>query len=62
MRDSNNRIVQLTEFWYVETKTGYDGPFDSHNEAGKYLQTILDKENRQRKFAGLGFHRPKFSQ
>lgn len=34
----NERVLKLVDSWYIETKTGYDGPFDSYEEAQLYIR------------------------
>ena len=43
------------ENWYVETKTGFDGPFTSKEEAKHFLR-LIDLSNAARiEFAGLDY-------
>lgn len=51
----NNAIVKIKEYWYVETRTGYEGPFDSHNEARKYLKLSNAADAARLEFAGLAY-------
>lgn len=34
----NERVLKLVDSWYIETRTGYDGPFDSYEEAQVYIR------------------------
>ncbi len=48
-----NQIVRIKDAWYVETRTGYEGPFDELSEARKYLLLNEDVEMARMGFAGL---------
>ena len=41
--------------WYIETRTGYDGPFDTEDEAKKYLSLLRSCDAARDEFAGLEF-------
>jgi len=49
------RLLKLVDRWYVETKTGYDGPFDSYDEAEAFLRLSQTVEAARVEFAGLAF-------
>jgi len=49
------RLLKLVDSWYVETKTGYDGPFDSYDEAEAFLRLSQTVEAARIEFAGLAF-------
>ena len=49
------RIIKLIDNWYVETKTGYDGPFESYDEAESFLHLSESAEAARVEFAGLAF-------
>lgn len=34
----NERVLKLVDSWYIETRTGYDGPFDSYEEAQVFIR------------------------
>lgn len=48
-----NQIVKVKDSWYVETRTGYEGPFDKLSEAKKYLVLANTAEAARLEFAGL---------
>jgi len=50
-----NQIVKIKETWYVETRTGYEGPFDNLSEARKYLLLANTADAARMEFAGLSF-------
>ena len=31
-------VLKLVDSWYIETRTGYEGPFDSYEEAQVYIR------------------------
>jgi len=47
------RILKLVDHWYVETRTGYDGPFESYEEAEAFFQLSATVEAARMEFAGL---------
>ena len=53
---SNSQIIKIGQSsWYVETQTGFDGPFDSQGEAITF-QDLIKRSNAARvEFAGLQF-------
>lgn len=56
MQDNNPHIVQISgSDWYVETKTGFDGPFDSKQEANEFQNLIRCSNAARIEFAGLAF-------
>lgn len=56
----NAKIVRVSgQNWYVETRTGYDGPFKSEIEANQYLRLLHSSEMARVQFAGLQFSPPK---
>jgi hypothetical protein len=48
-----NQIVRIKDYWYVETRTGYEGPFDKLSEARKYLLLIEEADFARMGFTGL---------
>lgn len=53
---SEQRIVKIDSTkWYIETRTGYDGPFDSQNEAQEFLALLQSCEAVHTEFSGLEF-------
>ena len=55
MSKSKEQIVQIRENWFVETRTGYDGPFENEKEAKKYLRLLRSCDAARSEFAGLAF-------
>ena len=47
------RVLKLVDSWYVETRTGYDGPFESYEEAETFLHLSDTAEVARMEFAGL---------
>lgn len=56
MHGQNSEILNIGNTgWYVETRTGFDGPFDSEKEAVDFLY-LLKRSNAARvEFAGLQY-------
>lgn len=50
---NSTRVLKLVDSWYVETKTGYDGPFESYDEAETFLRLSDTAEVARMEFAGL---------
>lgn len=56
MHFSEQRMIQISSNkWYIETRTGYDGPFDTEDEAKKYLSLLRSCDAARDEFAGLEF-------
>ena len=56
MQSKNSQIVKISNTgWYVETKTGFDGPFDSEKEADTFLDLIKVSNAARVEFAGLQY-------
>lgn len=53
--NQSNRITKICGEWYIETRTGYDGPFESEIEANLFLGLIKCTEAARSGFAGLQF-------
>ena len=49
----STRVLKLVDYWYVETKTGYDGPFESFEEAETFLRLSDTADVARMEFAGL---------
>jgi len=49
------RVLMLVDRWYVETRTGYDGPFENYEEAEAFLHLSQVAEAARVEFAGLAF-------
>ncbi|MGD8926916.1 MAG: hypothetical protein PVG20_08685 [Thioalkalispiraceae bacterium] len=47
-----NKIIERNELWYIETPTGYEGPFDTRYEARKYLSLCKRADVARVEFAG----------
>jgi len=55
-RLQNDQIVKVNNRWYVETRTGFEGPFYKLDEAREYLLlSNTAKAARMVEFAGLSF-------
>lgn len=56
MSHKNTQVVKISSNgWYVETKTGFDGPFDSEKEASTFLNLIKTSDAARMEFAGLQY-------
>ncbi|MDH5369567.1 MAG: hypothetical protein OEW99_06060 [Gammaproteobacteria bacterium] len=56
MQSNHSHIVKIsTNGWYVETRTGFDGPFDSEKEASTFLDLINCSNAARVEFAGLAY-------
>ena len=48
-------IIRRKEKWVIETRTGYDGPFEDKSEASKYLRLLKSRNKARSEYAGLDF-------
>ena len=55
MKELNERIVQIRDKWFIETRTGFDGPFDDKKEAAEYSRLLKSCNAARCEFAGLQF-------
>ena len=56
MQGTHPHIVQISgSNWYVETRTGFEGPFNSKNEASEFLNLIESANAARIEFAGLQY-------
>lgn len=56
MAFNNSQVVKISSNgWYVETRTGFDGPFDSEQEASEFLTLIKSSDAARVEFAGLQY-------
>ena len=56
MSNKNSQIVKINNNgWYIETRTGFDGPFDSEQEATVFLNLIKSSDAARVEFAGLQY-------
>lgn len=56
MQRNQAQIVKISNTgWYVETKTGFDGPFDTEKEASSFLDLIKSTNAARDEFAGLQY-------
>ena len=53
--DKLERIIKISGYWYIETRTGYDGPFDNKMEAQQFLSLLNSTETARNEFAGLQY-------
>lgn len=54
MNDSG-QIIKISGCWYIQSKTGYDGPFDDKSEARQFLTLLKHTEAARNELAGLHF-------
>lgn len=53
---NSSQIVRIGKGgWYVETRTGFDGPFESKTEAGTFLDLVKVSNAARVEFAGLQY-------
>jgi len=55
MNTFEERIIKIKQKWFIETRTGYDGPFDDELEAKNYLTLLKSCDAARSEFAGLQF-------
>ena len=56
MQSENPQIVKISnKGWYVETRIGFDGPFESINEAITFLNLLKTSDAARVEFAGLQY-------
>ena len=56
MSPANSQVVKITNnSWYVETRTGFDGPFDSETVASDFHLLVKSSEAARIEFAGLQY-------
>lgn len=56
MQSKNSQIVKIGNTgWYVETRTGLDGPFGTEKEASVFLDLIKSSNAARVEFAGLQY-------
>lgn len=56
MSSKNSQVVNINHNgWYVETRTGYDGPFSSEKEASDFLDLLKCSDAARVEFAGLQY-------
>ena len=48
-----NKIIERNDLWYIETATGFEGPFDTRYEAQKYLSLRNRADIARVEFAGI---------
>ena len=52
----NNQILKINnKDWYVETNTGFDGPFTTEEEATSFLDLMKLSSAARVEFAGLQY-------
>lgn len=51
----SDRLIKISDSWYIETRTGYDGPFDNKLEARQFLTLLKNTEAARNSFSGLQF-------
>lgn len=49
------RVIRIKDKWFVETRTGYDGPFDDEIKAKKYIRLLKTCDAARCEFSGLAF-------
>lgn len=56
MQGHNSKVHKIgSTGWYVETQTGFDGPFDSEKEAVSFLDLVKCSNAARMEFAGLQY-------
>ena len=56
MQNPHSQIIKIsTKGWYVETRTGFEGPFDDEEEATSYFLLIKSSNAARVEFAGLEY-------
>ena len=52
-RKHKNKFIERNDLWYIETQTGFEGPFDTRCEAQRYLSLLARADVARVEFAGL---------
>lgn len=47
------KIIERNDLWYLETQSGYEGPFDTRSEAKQYQSLQQRAEMARVEFAGI---------
>ncbi|MDH5395885.1 MAG: hypothetical protein OEW97_06390 [Gammaproteobacteria bacterium] len=56
MSNHNPQLVKISNMgWYVETRTGLDGPFESQEEATSFMHLVNSSNAARMEFAGLQY-------
>jgi len=56
MQSKNSQIINIRNTgWFIETPTGFDGPFESEKEADTFLNLIKSSNAARMEFAGLQY-------
>jgi len=55
MKYNQSKVIQIKDQWFIETRTGYDGPFDTKSEAKKFHKLLKSCDAARCEFAGLDF-------
>lgn len=56
MLSENSQIIKVgSSRWYVETHTGFDGPFETIKEATSFQNLIKSSNAARVEFAGLQY-------
>lgn len=59
MKTMDNNEKNILQFasgsWYIETRTGFEGPFQTSDEARHYLDLLEQTEAARAEFAGLQY-------
>lgn len=56
MSAKSAQVVKINQNgWYVETRTGFEGPFTSEQEASVFLDLIKASDAARMEFAGLQY-------
>jgi len=50
---NRNSLIKRNEQWYVETQMGYEGPFDTKNEAREFLALSDKADSARMEFMGV---------
>ena len=50
---NRERLIERNQLWYIETRMGFEGPFETRSEAQNYLRLKNKAEVARIEFAGL---------
>ena len=56
MSANHSHIIKMNKnSWYLESRTGFEGPFSSEKEASTFLNLLKASDAARMEFAGLEF-------
>jgi len=50
---NRDRVIERNQLWYVETESGYEGPFNHFSDAREFLRLKQKADSARVEFAGL---------